>query len=221
MKREFLKELGLEDKDIIDKIMAENGNDIEAARQSEAGKFSAERDTLTTKASDLQGQLDARDADIKDLQGKLAAAQTDAGKLTEATQQLNGLQAKYDAERQEWAQKQAQQAYEFAVKSKASELKFSSAAARKDFVREAIAAQLKMDGDTILGYNDFVDKYKAGDPQAFVTETPPTQETGAGAGAGQETTPPPVITLPKNTPKGPEPGTFGFHFAGVRPAPKE
>lgn len=217
MKREFLKELGLEDKDIIDKIMAENGNDIEAARQSESSKFSTEKDTLTAKANDLQGQLDARDADIRDLQGKLTAAQTDAGKLTEATQQLNGLQAKYDAERQEWAQKQAQQAYEFAVKQKANELKFSSAAARKDFVREAIDAQLKMDGDTLLGYSDFVEKYKAGDPGAFVADAPTEQNPGSG----QESTPPPLITLPKNNPKPAEPGAFGFHFNGVRPAPKE
>ncbi|MCC8043911.1 MAG: phage scaffolding protein [Clostridiales bacterium] len=219
MKREFLKELGLE-KDVIDKIMDENGNDIESARRSEADKFSTERDTLTTKANDLQGQLDARDADIKDLQGKLTAAQTDAGKLTEATQQLNSLQAKYDTERQEWTQKQAQQAYEFAVKQKANELKFSSTAARKDFVREAINAQLKMDGDTLLGYNDFVDKYKAGDPGAFVAE-PVKPDDGNGAGESSGAGAPPTIVLPKNNPKPADTGTFGFHFNGVRPAPKE
>ena len=100
MQRKFLEDLGLE-KDAIDKIMTENGSDIENARKTEADKFATERATLTGKADDLQKQLDQRDADLKDVQGKLTAAQADAGKLTEVTEQLGSLQTKYDTERQE------------------------------------------------------------------------------------------------------------------------
>ena len=50
MEREFLKGLGLE-KDAIDKIMAENGRDVEAEK---------------TKAKDLQTQLDTANNTIKE-----------------------------------------------------------------------------------------------------------------------------------------------------------
>lgn len=215
MTRNFLEGLGLS-KDIIDKVISENGNDIENARKSESDKFATERETLTNRANDLQNQLNQRDADMKDLQDKLTAAQTDATKVTEATEALTSLQTKYDAERQEWSQKQAEQAYEFAVKTKANELKFSSAAAKKDFIREAIAAKLQQNGDDLMGYNDFVTKYKENDPGAFAPDESPASQTSE-----PNTAPAPTIVLPTgNGNTGTTGNVFGFNFHGVRPAPK-
>lgn len=214
MQRKFLEDLGLE-KDTIDKIMTENGHDVENARKSESDKFAAERTTLTGKADDLQKQLDQRDADLKDVQGKLTAAQADAGKLTEVTEQLGSLQTKYDTERQEWAQKQQAQAYEFAVKTAASALKFTSAAAKRDFERGAIEKALKMEGDKILGFDDYVKAYQEADPGAFM----PAEDPKPADPAPQDPTP--TIVLPKGNPGGSESGVFGFNFHGVRPTPKE
>lgn len=216
MQRKFLEDLGLE-KDAIDKIMGENGRDVENARKSEAEKFDTERTTLTNRANDLQGQLDQRDADLKDVQGKLTAAQADAGKLTEVTAQLGSLQSKYDTERQEWAQKQQAQAYEFAVKTATSALKFTSAAAKRDFERGAIEKALKMEGDKILGFDDYVKAYQEADPGAFV----PAEPTPNPQEPAQPQEPAPTIVLPKGNPKSPESGVFGFSFHGVRPMPKE
>ena len=215
MQRKFLEDLGLE-KDAIDKIMTENGHDVENARESESDKFAAERTTLTGKADDLQKQLDQRDADLKDVQGKLTAAQADAGKLTEVTEQLGSLQTKYDTERQEWAQKQQAQAYEFAVKTATNALKFTSAAAKRDFERGAIEKALKMEGDKILGFDDYVKAYQEADPGAFVPAEDPKP---ADNPAPQDPTP--TIVLPKGNPGGSESGVFGFSFHGVRPTPKE
>ncbi|WP_066689077.1 phage scaffolding protein [Christensenella intestinihominis] len=58
MKREFLKELGIED-GAIDKIMAENGKDVEAVK---------------AKAGTDEAALAAKDAEIKSLSGQLSAA---------------------------------------------------------------------------------------------------------------------------------------------------
>jgi len=216
MQRKFLEDLGLE-KDVIDKIMTENGHDVENARKSEADKFATERTTLTDRANDLQGQLDQRDKDLKDVQEKLTTAQADASKLPDVTAQLGSLQTKYDTERQEWAQKQQAQAYEFAVKTATSALKFTSAAARRDFERGAIEKALKMEGDKILGFDDYVRAYQEADPGAFVTENanPNPNEPS------EPQEPAPTIVLPKGNPKSPESGAFGFNFHGVRPAPKE
>ncbi|HHB1724937.1 TPA: phage scaffolding protein, partial [Listeria monocytogenes] len=58
MQREYLKGLGLED-EVINKVMAENGKDVTAAKQ-QLSEVEAERDGL-------KSQLTQRDKDIDDL----------------------------------------------------------------------------------------------------------------------------------------------------------
>ncbi len=75
MKREFLKALGLTD-EAIDKVMAENGKDIEKGKASE-GELAA-----------LKSQLTERDKSITTLQGQLAGNQAAADALKAAQAQL-------------------------------------------------------------------------------------------------------------------------------------
>lgn len=158
-------------------------------------KFDDTVNGLKSQVTDLQGQIAQRDTDLAGLNEQLTAAQADAGQLAEAQKQLSALQSKYDKDSKAWEAKNAQQAYEYAVRSKAGELKFTSAAAKKDFIREAIAQGFKMDGDTLMGYTDFVTKYQENDPGAFVQETPPADPDPA------DPTPAPTIVLPgKSTP---------------------
>lgn len=56
MKRKFLEGLGLE-KDAIDKIMAENGADIEAAK-ADYDALKQERDSLAAQVTERDGQLE-------------------------------------------------------------------------------------------------------------------------------------------------------------------
>ncbi len=63
MKREFLKDLGIAD-EAIDKIMAENGKDVE--------KVKGERDDYKTRLDTAQATLKSFEGvDVKDLQGKV------------------------------------------------------------------------------------------------------------------------------------------------------
>lgn len=62
MKRDFLKNLGIEDKDIIDKILDENSSDI--------GRAKGELDTYKNKVTELQGQIADKDKEITRLQTK-------------------------------------------------------------------------------------------------------------------------------------------------------
>lgn len=70
MKREFLKELGL-DKEQIDKIMEENGKDINATKddaKKELENKDKEIETLTTQSKDLQKDLKKyQDMNIDDI----------------------------------------------------------------------------------------------------------------------------------------------------------
>lgn len=78
MKRDFLKSLGIEDKEIIDKILDENSTDI--------GKAKGEVETLKTKISDLE-------KDIKTKEDTIANLQIEADKVEGLNQQISQLQS--------------------------------------------------------------------------------------------------------------------------------
>ena len=63
MKRDFLKNLGIEDKEIIDKILDENSADI--------GRAKGESDSYKTKITDLENDIKNKDKEIADLQTKV------------------------------------------------------------------------------------------------------------------------------------------------------
>ena len=62
MKRDFLKNLGIEDKDIIDKILDENSSDI--------GRAKGELETYKSKVTELEGQISTLKNDNETLKGK-------------------------------------------------------------------------------------------------------------------------------------------------------
>ena len=175
---DFLKELfgteALTYDQLSEKVTEKKLNvvDISGGQYVSRAKFDDRTKVLEQQVKDLQGQITQRDADIADLNTKLVAAQGDAGKLTDVQKSLTDLQAKYDADKTAWADAQAKQAYEFDIRERASTLTFSSASAKKAFIAEAIGKDFKRDGDTLLGYEDFVTKYKEADPGAFVEEKP-------------------------------------------------
>lgn len=190
---------------------------INAVNLADGGYVSLEKhndkvNTLTQQVEALTGQVTQRDTDLADLQAKLTAAQADGSKLGEAQTALTDLQKQYDADKKELEGKLARQAYEFAIREKAGSLKFSSAAAKKAFIQEAMGKEFKRDGDTLLGYEEFVTKYKAEDPGAFASDDP--------APADPQPAPPQVVLPTDPTPKG-DPNGFHFNFTGVRPKPGE
>ena len=84
MRREFLKNLGIEDKDLIDKILDENSLDI--------GRAKAELETYKNKVTDLENdvktkntrieELEKSTTDNKSLQDKINQLEADNAKLT-------------------------------------------------------------------------------------------------------------------------------------------
>ena len=74
MKRDFLKNLGIEDKDIIDKIMDENSADI--------GRAKGELQTYKDKVTDLEGQIANKDNEIATLTAKVGDTDALNAKIT-------------------------------------------------------------------------------------------------------------------------------------------
>ena len=83
MKRDFLKNLGIEDKDLIDKILDENSSDIGRAK----GELDSYKEKITNLENDLKtktdriAELEKSNVDIQALQDKITQLETDNGTL--------------------------------------------------------------------------------------------------------------------------------------------
>lgn len=171
MKRDFLEALGLE-KETVDKIMAENGADLER----EKAKTTAAR------------------ADLADAQGKLSAAQTEleglkkaGGDVAAVQQQLTDLQTKYNKDtgdlRAQLADRDYTEAVGRAIAGKG--LKFSSKSAERAFKAALKEQKLELKDGELTGLDDFIKAQREADPEAFAPDkAPPRFATGSGSGGG-------------------------------------
>ena len=163
---------------------------------SDIKAVNAQIEALNGQIETLNGTITARDTDLADLQKQLEAAGEDATKLAELGTNLSALQDKYDKESyadsmyipekdtQAYQSKLKQQSYEFAVKEYANTQKFTSKAAKRDFVKAMIEKNLQMEGDKLIGADDFKSVYASDNDDAFVVEKEP------------EPTPAPTPTAP-------------------------
>ena len=171
-------------------------------------KFDDEIKTRDTTISELNSTISVRDNDIEDLKQKLeTGGQDNETKVKELLTQISTLQGQYESDKSELETKLSKQAYEFAVRDFANSQKFTSTAAKRDFEREMISAELTMKDNSIIGANDFVTSYKEKNADAFVTADP-------------EPTPEPKPTFIQPTPPTPQPSDNPFdalfNFNGVR-----
>lgn len=101
MKREFLKNLGIEDKELIDKILDENSADI--------GKAKGELDTYKEKVTNLENDIKTKEGEIttlktqvgdtEKLNEKISQLETDKTNLTnELNTKVNGIKKEHAIE---------------------------------------------------------------------------------------------------------------------------
>ena len=195
-------------------LMKEKGAkfvDLSEGNYVSKDKFENEVAGKESQITQLNDTIKSRDKDLKDLRAQLDEAGTDAEKLSELQTQLGNLQTQYKQDTDKYKSQLSRQAYEFAVKEFAGSKKFSSIAAKRDFERSMIAKELKMEGDKILGAEDFLNAYSQDNSDAFIVETPVEPEPQQ---------PLPTFVQPTS---GADPeiedgsDNFGFNFIGVRP----
>lgn len=169
----ILKEFGLEipqdKKEKFDKLLEENYKTVSELDgvKTKLTAMTEERDKLKTK---YDTDIAQRDDDLKKLQKQIEDAGTDAEKLKNTIAELDTLKKTYEEDKNKYESELSKQKYEFAVKEKVNGLKFTSNAAKKSFMADVIAKELKMEGDTLLGFDDFVNKYKEEDAGVFVAD---------------------------------------------------
>jgi hypothetical protein len=179
-------------------------------------------DELASKDKEIEmlnSTVSTRDTDLDGLKKQLEAAGADASKLEELTKNLNDLQAKYDGETKSYKEQLKKQAYEFAVKEFANSKTFSSAAAKRDFTQQMLAKGLKLEGDKIIGADDFVKLYSAENEDAFMHEED-YYDGGDDVDDSADENIPHFVNSTPGAPATSEPaGGFHFNFTGVRPVP--
>lgn len=170
MKREFLEGLGLE-KEVVDKIMAENGADLEKekAKTNAAKADLAEAKEKITEVQNERDQLKASNGDVAAVQKK-----------------LDDLQAKYDADIADRDNQLAARDYDDAISRAIAgkSLKFSSKYAEKAFKNLLKEKKLEVKDGELDGLDDFIKEQKAADPDAFAPDKPTAKivsPTGGGS----------------------------------------
>ena len=178
-------------------------------------KFDNEVTSREGTINKLTESLKERDKDLKNLKTQLTDAGTDSEKLAELQTQFGNLQTQYKTDTENYKSQLSKQAYEFAVKEFANSKKFSSNAAKRDFVNSMIAKELKMEGDKILGADDFVTAYSTDNADAFVVEKQEPEPIQNPKPQFSQSVNPNMQQ--QQQPAGDNP--FGFHFSQVRPKP--
>lgn len=174
-------------------------------------KFDDEVAARDSQIASLNETITQRDTDLEGLKNQLTAAGNDIEKLNQLSTDLSNLQGKYDNDVKSYKEQLKKQAYEFAVKDFAGTKRFTSNAAKRDFINSMIAKDLKMDGDKIIGADDFVTSYSTDNADAFyveqVEQEPEVNESEALPQFVNST--PGADTIEEN-------GGFKFNFTGVR-----
>jgi len=191
-------------------------------------KFDRKQQELAQAQSSIEtlnGTIAKNTTDLEELQKQIKAAEGDASKIAALTSQVAQLQAdaktaadKYDQQQKDFQDQLAKQACEFAIKTKVGGLKFSSASAKRAFTQDILGAGLKVDGENVLGFDDYVAKYKAEiDPDAFAKEEEPKEPEP------KNQTPPPIFSGGTHNGTGAgKDNDFSnlFHFTQVNPVNK-
>lgn len=150
--------------------------DLTEGKYVSNAKYTDEINALNGRIDTLNETIGLRDKDLSSLQVQLEAAGTDAQKLTDLTAQFSELQSRYEGETKAYQQQLAEQAYDFAIKEFANSKKFTSNAAKRDFIGAMKAKNLSMENGKIIGADDFVTIYSAENSDAFAVETPAQPE---------------------------------------------
>lgn len=171
MKTEFLKSLNLS-QEVIDKIMAENGKDIEV-EQKKAEKVIQERDSYKLKAESLETQVNDANTEIQ----KFKDMDIDGIKKAADDWKETAEKAKADADKQI-----SQMKFDYALSAALTGAKAKNA--------KAVKALLDMDGlkfndGKIVGLDEQLAQIKADNDYLFESDEPaPEFVKGTNGGSG-------------------------------------
>jgi hypothetical protein len=160
MKRDFLKELGLEE-NVVEKIFAEHGKTVQL-----------EKDKYTTLEEDNKNLK----ADLKERDGQLETLQKETVGNEELQKQITKLQEDNKKKETEYETKLSKQAIEHALSDELTKAKVKNKKAVKALLDEEI---IKLDGNKLIGLEEQLKNIKDSDSYLFEEEAPKEQQKPA------------------------------------------
>ena len=167
MKREFLKSLDLSD-EVIDRIMTENGNDI--------NNLKAKQTEFETQVTEFKKQVTERDRQLEELKKSVG----DSENLKE---QINKLQEDNKKSTADYEAKIKQMQVDNAVTLALTNAKAKNAKAVRALLD---LTDIKLDGETVKGLDEQIEKLRETDAYLFDGESKP-KINGAVAGESGNT----------------------------------
>lgn len=182
------KALTWEQFDEIAKAQRTKFTDLSEGRYVDRQKYEDDIARKDTEIGTLNETIQTRDSDLANLKTQLQNAGNDAAKLEELSNSLTNLQTKYDTDTAELQNRLSAQSYEFAVRDFAGKQKFSSNAAKRDFIESLINKKLPMESGSIMGADDYLKAYAKDNGDAFYKEPAKTEPapTFAGPASGDK-----------------------------------
>lgn len=154
MKREFLKDLGLED-EVIDKIMDENGKDI--------NKSNEKIKTLEAEVNNAKELLTNANAEIDSYKSMDIEA---------IKKSAEDYKSKFETAEKDYQAKLSQMEYDNKLDKYVGTLNLKNDIYKKEVISRIKEKELKFDGDTLLGAEELVKGFKEQYADAFVDSKP-------------------------------------------------
>lgn len=168
MKREFLKELGLED-EVIDKIMDENGKDINKSNEK-VKTLEAEVNNTKELLTNANKEIDSyKSMDIEAIK-----------------KSAEDYKTKFETAEKDYQAKISQMEYDNKLDKYVGTLNLKNDIYKKEVISRIKEKELKFDGDTLLGAEDLVKGFKEQYADAFVDTKPKPSfaDTTSGSSSG-------------------------------------
>lgn len=138
MKRKFLEDLGITDKDTVDKILDENSTDI--------GKAKGELETVQTQLAESKKEVETLTSQVSERDKQLEDLKKSTGDVEELTKKIETLQAENKANSEAHAAEIKQMKLDAAIDTALSNAKAKNNKAVKALLNDLDKLELNEDG---------------------------------------------------------------------------
>lgn len=162
MQRKFLEDLGIKDKDTIDKIIDENSSDI--------GKAKGELETVQGQLKDANAEINTLKGQVSERDGQLETLKKSTGDVDELKKQIETLQTENKTKDEAHAAEIKKMKVDSAIDKALDSAKAKNNIAVKALLKDLDKAELNDDG-TIKGLQEQIDALVKGDDTKFLFDS--------------------------------------------------
>lgn len=176
MQRKFLEDLGIKDKETIDKIIDENSTDI--------GKAKGELETVQQKLTNAEAEVATLKSQVSERDGQLETLKKSTGDVDALKQQIETLQTENKQKDETHAAEIKKMKIDTAVENALTAAKAKNNIAVKALLKDLEKAELNEDG-TIKGLKEQIDTLVKDEGTKFLFDSENKKQKIKGAEPGK------------------------------------